>query len=77
MLTVISRYAAQLFFEERGFPTLDQRPDPRGEEIRAREDEVARMCRFCGQGRSTLIACGSTARDEGPRRDRFELIELD
>lgn len=97
-----------LFFEERGFTTMDGRPDPRGDEIRAREDAVARkledligrlpppapppprilqpgehdfspqgLCRFCGQGRSTLLACPGTRRDEGPRRDRFELIEID
>jgi hypothetical protein len=35
------------------------------------------LCRFCGQGRSTLLACPGTRRDEDPPRDRFELIELD
>ena len=98
----------EIFFEERAHTTLDGRPDPRGEEIAAREDEVARkidellvrlpppappptrmlqpgehdfspqgLCRLCGQGRATLVACAGTKRDEGPRRDRFELIELD
>lgn len=97
-----------LFFEERGFTTLDGRPDPQGDAVRAREDEVVRrleelmvrlpppapppsralqpgehdfspqgLCRFCGQGRSSLLACPGTRRDESPRRDRFELIELD
>jgi hypothetical protein len=97
-----------LFFEERGFTTLDGRPDPRGAEIAAREDAVARkldellvrlpppppppsrrlqpgehdfspqgLCRFCGAGSATLTACPGTKRDDGPRRDRFELIELD
>jgi hypothetical protein len=98
----------EVFFEERAHTALDGRPDPRGEEIAAREDEVARkidellvrlpppapppprtlqpgehdfspqgLCRLCGQGRATLVACAGTKRDEGPRRDRFELIELD
>jgi hypothetical protein len=35
------------------------------------------LCRFCGQGRATLLACPGTKREETPRRDRFELIELD
>jgi len=98
----------ELFFEERAFVGLDGQPDPRGAEIAAREDEVARriedalvrlpppapppprtlqpgehdfspqgLCRFCGQGRATLLACSGTRRDDDPRRDRFELIELD
>jgi len=98
----------ELFFEERGYTTLDGKPDPRGEEMRAREDRVVQqledllgrlpppapppprtlqpgehdfsergICNFCGQGRSTLMACTSTKKDETPRRDRFELIELD
>jgi hypothetical protein len=37
----------------------------------------AGLCRFCGQGSSTLAACPGTKREEGPARDRFELIELD
>ena len=95
-------------YKARAHTTLDGRPDPRGEEIAAREDEVARkidellvrlpppappptrmlqpgehdfspqgLCRLCGQGRATLVACAGTKRDEGLRRDRFELIELD
>ena len=32
----------ELFFEERGYTALDGSPDPRGEEMRAREDEVVR-----------------------------------
>jgi len=98
----------ELFFEERGYTTLDGRPDPRGAEIGEREDHVVRqleallirlpppppppsrvlqpgehdfspqgLCRYCGQGASTLNACPGTKRDEGPQRDRFELIELD
>lgn len=98
----------ELFFEERAFVGLDGQPDPRGAEIAAREDEVARriedalvrlpppvpppprtlqagehdfspqgLCRFCGEGRATLLACSGTRRDDDPRRDRFELIELD
>jgi hypothetical protein len=98
----------EVFFEERAFVGLDGRPDPRAEEIAAREDLVARrieealvrlpppapppsralqpgehdftpqgLCRFCGQGRSTLTACPGTRREEGPRPDRFELIELE
>jgi hypothetical protein len=35
------------------------------------------LCRLCGEGRSTLRACAETRREEAPRRDRFELIELD
>jgi len=98
----------ELFFEERGYTTLDGRPDPRGDEIRAREDRVVRqleellvrlpppappqsrvlqpgehdfsdkgICSYCGQGRSTLMACTGTKRDDSPRRDRFELIEIE
>jgi hypothetical protein len=98
----------EVFFEERARTGLDGKPDPRGAEIAAREDEVARkidevlvrlpppapppprtlqagehdfspqgLCRFCGQGSSTLLACPGTKREEAPARDRFELIELD
>jgi len=98
----------ELFFEERGFTTLDGRPDPRGAEMREREDRAMAqledllgrlppppappprtlkpgehdfsergICNFCGQGRSTLLSCSGTKRDDGPQRDRFELIELD
>ncbi len=35
------------------------------------------LCRACNQGSSTLSLCPGTRKDEGPRRDRFELIELD
>jgi hypothetical protein len=35
------------------------------------------LCLRCNGGRATLSACPGTKRDEGPRRDRFELIELD
>jgi len=34
------------------------------------------VCHACGDGRSTLRICPGR-KDEGPRRDRFELIELD
>jgi len=97
-----------LFFEERAYTTLDGRPDPRGEEMREREDAVAKaidevlvrlpppapplprtlqpgehdfnpqgLCRLCGEGSATLLACSGTRRDDGPRHDRFELIEID
>jgi hypothetical protein len=98
----------EAFFEERAYTGLDGSPDPRAEEIRAREDEVARridevlvrlpppappqprtlapgehdfspqgLCRFCGAGSSTLLACGSNKRDPETKRDRFELIEIE
>ncbi len=98
----------EVFFEERARMGLDGRPDPRADEIAARENEVARnidevlvrlpppspppsrplqpgehdfspqgLCRFCGQGRSTLMACPGTKREETPPRDRFEVIELE
>jgi hypothetical protein len=35
------------------------------------------LCQLCGEGSSTLRACPGTKREETPRRDRFELIELD
>jgi hypothetical protein len=35
------------------------------------------LCLRCNGGRATLSACPGTKRDEGPRRDRFELIEID
>ena len=35
------------------------------------------LCRACNQGSSTLSLCPGARKDEGPRRDRFELIELD
>jgi hypothetical protein len=36
------------------------------------------LCRKCGQGVGTLLACGVQRQPEpGPSRDRFELIELD
>jgi hypothetical protein len=36
------------------------------------------LCRKCGQGVGTLLACGVQRPSEvGPRRDRFELIELE
>jgi len=98
----------EVFFEERAYTTLDGRPDPRADEIAAREEALARriedvlvrlpppapppsralkagehdfapqgLCRFCGQGSSTLLACPGTKSDEGPRPDRFEMIELE
>lgn len=98
----------EAFFAERAYAGLDGRLDPRGEQMRAREDEVARridevlvhlpppapppprtlrpgehdfsergICNLCGQGRSTFAACSGTRKDDGPQRDRFELIELD
>ena len=35
------------------------------------------LCRVCGQGSSSLLACPGTKREEAPSRDRFELIELE
>ena len=35
------------------------------------------LCQRCNGGRATLSACPGTKPDDGPRRDRFELIELD
>jgi hypothetical protein len=36
------------------------------------------VCRKCGQGVGTLLACGvQRPADSGPTRDRFELIELE
>ncbi len=35
------------------------------------------LCRVCNQGSSTLALCPGARKDDGPRRDRFELIELD
>lgn len=35
------------------------------------------LCRVCSAGRATLSLCPGKPKDEGPRRDRFELIELD
>ncbi|HWE24540.1 MAG TPA: hypothetical protein VG496_11450 [Myxococcales bacterium] len=36
------------------------------------------ICRKCGQGKGTLLACGvQRPLEPGPSRDRFELIELD
>jgi hypothetical protein len=35
------------------------------------------ICRKCNDGRASLRACPGPKRDEGPNRDRFELIELD
>jgi hypothetical protein len=98
----------ELFFAERAYTSLDGRPDPRGAQMQAREDDVVKaieellgrlppplpppprllqpgehdfaasgLCQRCGGGRATLLACPGTRRDEGPRRDRFELIELD
>ena len=96
------------FFAERAYTTLDGLPEPRAEEMRLREEAVARaieetlgrlpppepppsrilrpgehdfaasgLCQRCGGGRATLSACPGTKRDEGPVRDRFELIEMD
>jgi hypothetical protein len=96
------------FFVERAYSTLDGRPEPRAEEMAAREGAVGRaieellgrlpppapppprtlapgehdfgpngLCQRCGAGSATYLACPGTKRDEGPRRDRFELIEMD
>jgi len=36
------------------------------------------LCRKCGQGAGTLLGCGvKKIEDPAPRRDRFQLIELD
>jgi hypothetical protein len=47
--------------------------------LRAGEHDFAAsgLCQRCGAGRSTLTTCPGTKRDDGPRHDRFELIEMD
>jgi hypothetical protein len=35
------------------------------------------VCRLCGEGRGALLACAGTRPTTEPRRDRFELIEME
>jgi hypothetical protein len=58
---------------------LPPQPPPPPRTLQPGEHDFAAtgLCRFCGQGSATLIACPGTQRDEEPHRDRFELIELD
>lgn len=54
-------------------------PPPPSRTLAAGEHDFAPtgLCRLCTDGRSTLRACPGTKRDEGPTKDRFELIEID
>ena len=52
-------------------------PPPRALQPGEHDFSPQGLCRLCGQGSSTLLACPGTKREEAPRRDRFELIELD
>ena len=58
---------------------IPPQPPPPSRLLRPGEHDftVAGLCRQCGQGSATLLPCAGTRRDEGPKRDRFELIELD
>ena len=97
-----------LFFLERGRFYGVEESDPREADLRADEEELARileqqlgrplptepppvrklqqgehdfnpdgLCRACGEGRASLRICRGYKVEEGPHRDRFELIELD
>ncbi len=52
-------------------------PPPRALKPGEHDFSARGICQFCGEGRSTLLACPGTKTEEAPRRDRFELIELD
>ena len=55
-------------------------PPPRALQPGEHDFSPQGLCRACGLGRATLLPCTGkavAARDEGPKRDRFELIELD
>jgi hypothetical protein len=60
-------------------PAEPQRAPPAGEPLPpgAHDFSAAGTCRSCGDGRLSLRSCPGRPRDEGPRRDRFELIELE
>lgn len=60
----------ELFFAERGYTTLDGRPDPEAAAMRAREDAVARRL-------EQVLGPAPRILKPGEQRDRFELIELD
>jgi hypothetical protein len=52
-------------------------PPPRVLQPGEHDFTAAGLCRLCSQARATLLPCAGTRREESPRRDRFELIELD
>jgi hypothetical protein len=74
-------------WEQEAFRKLDELllrffplpPDPPRALARGEHDFLSTgLCRKCGQGVGTLLACGVQRQAEpAPSRDRFELIELD
>jgi hypothetical protein len=52
-------------------------PPPRTLQAGEHDFSPQGLCRLCGAGSSTLLACPGTRRETEPRRDRFELIEID
>lgn len=58
---------------------LPPQPPPPPRALRPGEHDfnASGLCRQCAQGSATLLPCAGTNRDEGPKRDRFELIELE
>lgn len=57
---------------------LPPQPPPPLRALQAGEHDftIGGVCHCCGDGRSTLRICPGR-RDDGPKHDRFELIELD
>ena len=51
---------------------LQQRPQPGAHEFGS-----GTLCKQCGDGRLSVRACPGKPKDDGPARDRFELIELE
>jgi hypothetical protein len=49
-----------------------QRPQPGAHEFGS-----GTLCKQCGDGRLSVRACPGKPKDDGPTRDRFELIELE
>ena len=64
---------------EEALGRLPPPPPPPQRALRPGEHDFSAhgLCRLCGEGSSTLLACPGTKRDDSPKRDRFELIELD
>lgn len=71
-----SAIAAQL--EELLYRLPPQPPPPPRTLLPGEHDfSPAGVCRACRDGRASLRQCPGPTVEEGPRRDRFELIELD
>lgn len=58
-------------------PPQAQRTLPQQAKPGAHDFGQAAVCKLCGDARLSVRACPGKPKDDGPKRDRFELIELE